>query len=223
MASLLNPEPLTTAALLLNMLLALAASTIVAVFYAHWGEALTNRNKFARLIPMLSLLTVFVISIKLSVVVKLGVMSSLTLVRLRSANKDPEELLYLFFAVAIGFGFGADQRLATLIAVAIVLVLLAAKRLAAPRRKRCNLYVNIDAPGPADGDAAVFARVSAALGAQARSVGMRRLDHPKGALQMTYLLACRDQAAIAKVLSDLQAQVPNCSFSYADQRPLPES
>ena len=223
MESLLNPEPLSTAALVLNMLLGLAASIILALCYAFWGEALTNRRKFARGLPMLTLLTVFIISIKLTVVVKLGVLSALTFMRFRAAIKDPEELLYLFFAAGIGFGFGADQRLATLIAFAIILVFVVAKRLATPRSKRCNLYVEIQAAGDAKDDALVFDKVNAVLGSQGRAVGMRRLDRPKGTLQMAYLLTYHNQATLAQVLDNLQVEVPNCSFSYVAQDALPES
>jgi len=224
MKSLINPEPLSTAALVLNLLLGLGASTIVAMFYALWGEALTNRVKFARLVPMLTLITVLTISIiKASLALSLGMVGALSIVRFRTAIKDPEELLYLFFAIAIGVGFGADQRIPTLIAVAIILAFLVVKRLVAPRAKRRNLYVNIEAPDNPEGDAAVFQKVNGVLAAQGRPVEMRRLDRHNGTLQMTYLLSCRDQDALAKLLNDLQVQVPNCSFSFVDQNALPES
>ena len=44
----------------------------------------------------------------------------------RTAIKDPEELIFLFFAIAVGLGFGADQRIPTLVASAIILALLLA-------------------------------------------------------------------------------------------------
>jgi hypothetical protein len=72
------------------------------------------------------------------------------------------------------------------------------------------------------GDAAVFQKVNALLSTQGRSVEMRRLDRHNGVLQLTYLLACRDQDALAKLLTELQVQVPNSSFSFVDQSALPE-
>jgi len=224
MKSLINPEPLSTAALVLNLLLGLGASTIVALFYALWGEALTNRIKFARLIPMLTLVTVLTISIiKASLALSLGMVGALSIVRFRTAIKDPEELLYLFLAIAMGVGFGADQRVATLIAVGIILVFLILKRLVAPRAKRRNLYVNIEVPDSPQGDASLFQKVNDVLSSQGRSIEMRRLDRHNGTLQMTYLLACRDQEALAQLLTNLQAKVPGCSFSFVDQNALPES
>jgi hypothetical protein len=40
---------------------------------------------------------------------------------------------------------------------------------------------------------------------------------------MTYLLDCRDQNVLANLLTELQQQVPDCSFSFVDQNALPES
>jgi len=102
-----SPEPLSVVALVLNLLLGAAMSTIVAWFYARHGEAMSNRQRFARLIPMLSLTTILVISvIKASLALSLGLVGALSIVRFRTAIKDPEELLYLFLAIAIGLGLG---------------------------------------------------------------------------------------------------------------------
>ncbi|MEA3397725.1 MAG: DUF4956 domain-containing protein, partial [Chloroflexota bacterium] len=141
---LINPEPLSTGALMLNLLLAFVLSVVVAVYYARFGEALSNRVKFARLLPFLTLVTLLVISVvKASLALSLGLVGALSIVRFRTAIKDPEELLYLFLAIAIGLGMGADQRIATLTAVGFILLLLIVSRLFAPRLRRRNLYLNL--------------------------------------------------------------------------------
>ena len=123
-----SPEPLSLGALVLNMLLAFVLSVIVAWYYARFGEALSNRMKLAKLLPILTLITVLVISvIKSSLALSLGLVGALSIVRFRTAVKDPEELLYLFFAIAIGLGMGADQRAVTLVAVFFTVLLLAAE------------------------------------------------------------------------------------------------
>jgi len=68
------PEPLPIQALAINLLLGVvAASPVVAFFYAHFGESLTDRRRFARLLPFLSLTTVLVISVvKASLALSLG-------------------------------------------------------------------------------------------------------------------------------------------------------
>jgi len=219
-----NPEPLSINALLLNLLLGLALSAIVAWYYARFGEALSNRRKFARLLPMLSLITVFIISvIKASLALSLGLVGALSIVRFRTAIKDPEELLYLFLAIAIGLGLGADQRIPTLVAVGILMLLLVATRLFAPRSKRRNLYLNIQVPESEDEKTSSFQTMNAILGRHVELVDMRRLDRRNHTLQMTYLLDCKDQDVLTSLMDDLKSALPECSFSFVDQNSMPAS
>jgi uncharacterized membrane protein YhiD involved in acid resistance len=219
----LRLEPLSLGALLLNLGLGLGLSTVVALFYAYFGESLSNRPRFARLLPMLSLTTVLVISVvKASLALSLGLVGALSIVRFRTAIKDPEELLYLFLAIAIGLGFGADQRAATVASVGVILLLLGARRLVAPRAQRRNLYLNVQAADSDSPETPTFTTVNDVLGQHARYVDLRRLDRHDGTLQMTYLLSCSDSAVLAHIMDDLKRQVPGCSFSFVDQSSMPE-
>ena len=48
----------------------------------------------------------------------LGLVGALSIVRFRTAIKEPEELAFLFFAIGLGIGLGDNQRLITLLALA---------------------------------------------------------------------------------------------------------
>lgn len=222
MDGLINPEPLSVSALVLNLLLGAVASIIVAWYYARFGEALSNRIKFARLLPMLCLITVLVISVvKASLALSLGLVGALSIVRFRTAIKDPEELIYLFLAIGIGLGFGADQRIPTLVAAGIIMLLLVAARLFAPRSKQRNLYLNIQVP---DGEeSSQFETVNNILVEHTKLVDMRRLDRHNETLQMTYQLDCRDQDVLVKLMDDLKKKLPTSSFSFIDQNNMPGS
>jgi hypothetical protein len=220
MDGLIALDPLSISALTFNMLLGIALSVIVAWYYARFGEALSNRFKFARLLPILCLIVILVISvIKASLALSLGLVGALSIVRFRTAIKDPEELIYLFLVIAIGLGLGADQRIATMVAIGIIMALLVGTRLLAPRAQRRNLYLNIQVP---EGEkAATFGAVNDILAQHAKSVDMRRLDRHDHVLQLTYLLDCNDQNVLAKLMDALTNNVPNCSFSFIDQSSLP--
>lgn len=212
-------EPLSLGILLLNLAIATALSSVVAVYYARFGEAFSNRLKFARLLPVLSLTTLLVISVvKASLALSLGLVGALSIVRFRTAIKEPEELIYLFIAIAIGLGLGADQALSTVAATCVLLGLLFATRLVTRRVQRRNLYLNIRVPEA--GTDRAFERVNAILVAHAGFVDMRRLDRDGSLLQMTYLLDCRDQDALAQLMDTLQEQVPGSSYSFVDQSAL---
>jgi uncharacterized membrane protein YhiD involved in acid resistance len=213
-------EPLSLSALAINLVLGAVLSIGIAWYYARFGEALSNRIKLAKLLPVLCLTTILVISVvKASLALSLGLVGALSIVRFRTAIKEPEELIYLFIAIAIGVGLGADQRLPTVIAICILMVLLATSKFASARSRPQNLYVNIQVPET--GTANTFGSVNDILVEHAQFVDMRRLDRRDDALQLTYLVNCQDQQRLATLMDDLKAKVPNCSFSFIDQSSMP--
>ena len=50
----------------------------------------------------------------------LGLVGALSIVRFRTAIKEPEELVYFFLAIAVGLGLGANQRLITLLGAFVI-------------------------------------------------------------------------------------------------------
>ncbi len=220
MDGLVALEPLSISALVFNLLLGTLLSVGVAWYYARFGEALSNRIKFARLLPVLCLIVILVISvIKASLALSLGLVGALSIVRFRTAIKDPEELIYLFLAIAIGLGLGADQRISTVVALGILMALLVGTRLLSPRSQRRNLYLNIRVP---EGEkVTTFETVNKILAHHIEFVDMRRLDRHDHVLQLTYLLGCKDQSVLAKLMDELTHTIPDCSFSFIDQNSMP--
>ncbi len=219
---LATPQPLSIGALVFDLLLAFILSAIIAWYYARFAETLSNRVKFAKLLPFLTLTTVLVISVvKSSLALSLGLVGALSIVRFRTAIKEPEELLYLFLAIAIGLGMGADQRIPTLVAIGLIFLLLVGARLFSPRLKRRNLYVNLQVPAGEENSSTSFSAVNEILAQHANFVDMRRLERQSNFLQMTYFLDCKDQNALAALMDELQARLPGCTFNFVEQSNMP--
>ena len=95
------------------------ASCIVLSFslkyiYQEKSISLSNKSQISNVLPLLSLITFLVILIvKSSLALSLGLVGALSIVRFRTPIKEPEELIYLFFAIAIGLGYGAGQIIPT--------------------------------------------------------------------------------------------------------------
>lgn len=213
-------EPLSLSALIFNLLLGAVLSTGAAWYYARFGEALSNRVKLAKLIPVLCLITILVISVvKASLALSLGLVGALSIVRFRTAIKDPEELIYLFMAIAIGIGLGADQRIPTVVATCVLMILLIGTKLVSLRSRKQNLYVNIQVPEQDSSNA--FESVNDILVKHAELVDMRRLDRHNHALQLTYFLDLQDQQQLARLMDELKSNIPDCSFSFVDQNHVP--
>ena len=54
----------------------------------------------------------------------MGLVGALSIVRFRTPVKEPEELVYLFFAIAIGLGYAAGQVLVTTVIVTLIMVMI---------------------------------------------------------------------------------------------------
>lgn len=105
---------------------------LVLVFVLAWLIGVSARRSTAHLgvgrealissFPMLSITTLFVIStIKTSLALSLGLVGALSIVRFRTAVREPEELSYIFLCIALGVGVGAGQREFSIIAVLVLL------------------------------------------------------------------------------------------------------
>jgi hypothetical protein len=211
---LTSPAPLSLTTLTVNLLLSILLSSAVAWFYTRYGRSLSNRTRFAQTLPVLALTTVLVISIvKSSLALTLGLVGALSIVRFRTAIKEPEELLYLFMAITIGLGLGADQRLPTILAIGVILGYLFIRTLVTARPTGSNLYLNVLAPS-SDG---AFAQINRVLLTHVESADLRRLDRSGSTLQATYLIACSNEEALTTLMDDMCAHLPDCELSFVEQ------
>jgi hypothetical protein len=209
-----TPAPLSLTTLTINLLLGILLSSGLAWFYTRFGRSLSNRARFAQTLPVLTLTTVLVISvIKSSLALSLGLVGALSIVRFRTAIKEPEELIYLFLAIAIGLGFGADQRLPTLVAMLVIVGYLFARTLVTPRPHRNNLYLNVLAPSSDN----AFAQINQVLLQHVKSADLRRVDRDASSLQATYLIACPDDDALGALMDDIALQLPGSECSFVEQ------
>jgi hypothetical protein len=212
--NLASPAPLPLDTLAINLLLSVILGSAIAWFYTRYGRSLSNRARFALNLPALSLTTVLIISIiKSSLALSLGLVGALSIVRFRTAIKEPEELVYLFIAIAIGLGLGADQRLPTVLALGIILAYLFARTFFSPRGQKNNLYFSVIAPS----DSATFVAINELLLKEVNSVDLRRLDNTPQDLRATYLLQLPNDQTLVTLMDSLRTNLPACEFSFVEQ------
>ena len=212
--------PLSLPAMILNLLLGLLLSLALAGYYARYGDSLSNRAKFAPILPLLSLITLLVITIvKSSLALSLGLVGALSIVRFRTAIKDPEELIFLFFAIAIGLGLGADQRVATLLAFLVILTYLFVRKLLTQSlhlKPYSNLYLNISLPAQENEEEA-FAFVNALLAEELSQVDLRRMDSSDQRMQMVFYIKTRAADAVVRVSQRIRAKYAQTVVSVVEQ------
>lgn len=133
---------------LINAGIVLVLSFILEFTYARCAKSLSGRKAFAANFFLIAFTTMLIISIvKSSLALSLGLVGALSIVRFRSAIKEPEELAYLFFTIAIGLGLGANQRIITVVAAFILLFIIWIKYFSSKKTRQQNLYLTVSGTG----------------------------------------------------------------------------
>lgn len=111
--------------LLINIIIAMFFAWLISVIYVKFGNGISNRKQLANSFLLITVCVVLIIAlIKSSVALSLGLVGALSIVRFRTAIKEPEELTYLFLCIAVGLGLGANERFLTISSVTLILVLI---------------------------------------------------------------------------------------------------
>ena len=128
-----------------NLLVAVILGFILSRFYIKYSNVISNRRSIANQLVLLAVITSLVISIvKSSLALSLGLVGALSIVRFRTAIKEPEELIYLFIAIAIGLGTGAGQKEIVIISFIIILIIIyLLNRNFLKGEENPNLYITI--------------------------------------------------------------------------------
>ena len=201
-------------------LLSLVLSLFVGWVYRTTHRGVSFSQSYVHTLVIFGIAVAFVMLIIGSNIARaFTLVGALSIVRFRTAIKDPEELIYLFMAIAIGLGLGADQQVPTVVAVLALLVLVIATRLLTRRSSARNLYLNLQVPEGETTD--TFQAVNDILVRNARFVDMRRLDRRAHTLQLPYLVDCQDDSELCNLMDELKTQLPGSTFSFVDQRTTP--
>ncbi len=93
------------------LLLGAAISLYIRFLYRQCGSTPNDADAITRIFPLLTMVTIGVIAVvKSSMALSLGLVGALSIVRFRSAIKEPEELVYLFLCIGVGLALGAGSH-----------------------------------------------------------------------------------------------------------------
>ena len=111
-----------------TILAALLWTTILALYIYFCYRIMTRKSFYSKsfniaLVAMALLTAAIILTIQSSIVVSLGMVGALSIVRFRTAIKDPMDLVFLFWAISVGIicGAGLSER-APVVAAPMILV-----------------------------------------------------------------------------------------------------
>ncbi|MBO5565465.1 MAG: DUF4956 domain-containing protein [Lachnospiraceae bacterium] len=120
-----NQGTLSTADIILNFLIAGVIAAIIYLSYKISHHAALYSRKFNVSLVMLTLITTLVMNvIGNNIALSLGMVGALSIVRFRTAIKDPRDTAYIFWAIAVGICCGVSDYLIALIGSVIIFAFL---------------------------------------------------------------------------------------------------
>jgi len=203
----------------INITLTAILAIILSFVYTKFGNTLSNRRQFGKNFLLLAITTMLIITIvKSSLALSLGLVGALSIVRFRSAIKEPEELTYLFLCIAIGLGFGADQTAITLIAFLIIcFLIITAKQLAKKQDENHNLHFIIQNIGD---DKIKIEKIIDILKSHCDEVDLKRLDETDDMIEASFMVAAQSFDVLNKAKVQLQQVNKKIKFTFLDNKGL---
>lgn len=102
----------------------LAASYIFLIYRAVNKNAFYNRNFNLSLIALSVITAAVILTIQSNIVISLGMVGALSIVRFRTAIKDPMDLVFLFWSISVGIICGAGFAVVAVVASIVITVII---------------------------------------------------------------------------------------------------
>ncbi|NLC83504.1 MAG: DUF4956 domain-containing protein [Ruminococcaceae bacterium] len=114
-------QPLTLERIFLTFAVTLVLALVMILVYRITYQGVLFNKTFTTALLMVSMVTALVIMpISSNIVLSLGMVGALSIVRFRTALKDPLDIVYMFWGIAIGLTAGAAFYLLAIIGTVVL-------------------------------------------------------------------------------------------------------
>lgn len=195
---------------IINVVLSMLLSQLVYVVFINFGNTFSNRKQFGKIFLLLTVSTTLIISIiQASLALSLGLVGALSIVRFRSAIKEPEELAYAFFAITVGIGCGANARGLTISCCLLVMGVLAVRGMIYKRGLEHDTYnFNVISKVMSLSD------ITSLVANNTVSNTMRRTDVNDGTVNIQFIVNFEDLKQLERLNDKLKVRDPKVITSF---------
>ena len=192
---------ITTGKIAATLLVTALLALYIFMIYRLVTRKVFYSKSFNISLAALSLITAAIIlAMQSNLVISLGMVGALSIIRFRTAIKDPMDLVFLFWSISIGIICGAglyEVALVTSVAVTVCILVLDLLPVA---KAPVMLVVN---SSRMDGEGAVLEVV----GKYAKSYKVKSRNLSKGRLDMVVELRAKDESGLAKETAELEGMI----------------
>ena len=210
-----NALPVQTVVILL--FLAGVLSLFVRFLFRRFSSTASSTDSISRVFPLLTIVTTAMIGVLQSspLAVSLGLVGTLSIIRFRSAIKEPEELVYLFLCISLGLALGGNQVFIAIAVVAVASVFVVVMHRFGRVYQEQNLLLTIT------GDASRHfskneSEILDAVEQIAGSYKLQRYDIEVGRGQVRLILAPTSDKRTREIISQLRERLSDCEMSYVN-------
>lgn len=197
-----------------NIILTAISSEIIALVYIKFGNAISDKKSFAKNFFLISVTTMLVITfIKGSLALSLGLVGALSIIRFRTAIKEPEELAFLFLTIGIGLGFGAGYVGLTILALGLILLVLFGKWIINKKNDNQNLFINFATIKEEDFRTEDLIEL---LKIHTSSLKLKRFDESKGRFEATFNATFSDIHKLSACKASILSRFPESDLTYVE-------
>lgn len=200
----------------INIIIAAILLYILSIVYRRYGNSISNRNQLSKVLIIVGLTTFIIISIvKSSLALSLGLVGALSIIRFRTAIKEPEELGYFFIAICIGLGMGASQLLPTLIGflmLVVIIIILSNKKLSSSLTQ--NLVISADCNEEERSN--FVGKISSIIEENSKQVELKRLNHAATKTDLNFLINVTDLESIQAITTALFVVDAKMNITFID-------
>ena len=109
--------------MILNLVVIFLLSLLIYAVYKHTTKRVNYYSNFAIVIMLTAVVTgVIMMIIESNLVLSLGMVGALSIIRFRSAIKDPVDTAYIFWSVAIGIASGTGNHVLSAVASLLITI-----------------------------------------------------------------------------------------------------
>ncbi len=165
---------------LISLVLAYALGMFIYFIYKKTYQGVVFSRSFGVSLIALTMISTFIIlAVTSNVVLSLGMVGALSIVRFRTAIKDPLDVVYLFWAVGVGIVLGACMYpLAVIGSLIVGLILLVFVRAKTPD---CDFILVVECQ-----DEAAEKKAAELIGASVKKFAVKSKTVARGYIEVTY-------------------------------------
>lgn len=121
--NLFNSQNITIASIIFNMLTVFLLSLIILFVYKRSYQTTVYNHSFAISLPLVAMVTsIIILSVSSNIILSFGMVGALSIVRFRTALKNPFDTVFMFWSIGLGITSGAGLLFVALVSTVIIAI-----------------------------------------------------------------------------------------------------